>query len=120
MCHALQICLFLTMAGATLRAAEQHITVKDETGSPVWARLAVRGPDFQMFQPLGAIISDPNDLQKFHGPDLYYGGSFVADGQADLEIPPGHYTVVAEHGLEYEHKETEVDVQTFFKSPICA
>jgi hypothetical protein len=108
--YVLQMCLLLILPGTTLRAAELRITVKDETGSPVWARLEVRGSDFQMFQPQGAIISDPNYRQKFHGPDGYYGGSFIAGGRVDLELPPGRYTVVAEHGLEYKRKETVVDV----------
>jgi hypothetical protein len=108
--YVLPLCLLLLLACTTLRAAELRITVKDEMGRSVWARLEVRGSEFQMFQPQGAIISDPNYRQKFHGPDRYYGGSFIADGQANLELPPGRYTVVAEHGLEYERKETVVDV----------
>jgi len=110
--NGLQMCLLLILSGRTLKAAELRITITDETGSPVWARLEVRGSDFQMFQPQGTIISDPNYRQKFHGPDRYYGGSFIADGQANLELPPGRYTVAAEHGLEYERKETVVDVTT--------
>ena len=106
------MCLLLILAATTLRAVELRITVKDETGRPVWARLEVRGPDFQMFQPQGAIISDPNYRQKVNGPDRYYGGSFIADGQANLELYPGRYTVVAEHGLEYERVERTVDVTT--------
>jgi hypothetical protein len=108
--YVLQMCLVLILAGTTLRAAELHISVQDETGRPVWTRLEVRGPSFQMFQPQSAIISDPNYRQKFNGADRYYGGSFTADGQANLELPPGRYTVVAEHGLEYERIEKTIDV----------
>jgi hypothetical protein len=97
------------LAGISLQAAELRITVTGESGRPVWARLEVRGPDFQTFHPQGALMDEAKVLPNV-GADCYYAGGFVVEGQANVEVPPGHYTIVAEHGLEYERVEKPVDV----------
>jgi hypothetical protein len=61
-----------------------------------------------MYHPKDAIMAQV--LTQQQPDDLYYRGSFVARGEATLEVPPGRYLVVAEHGLEYERVEKPVTV----------
>jgi hypothetical protein len=89
-------------------AGELHITVSDEGSKPLWTRLEVRGPDGKMFQAPGAI-RDKTAANRAGG-EPYYLGSFVVNGECRVEVPPGRFTVVAEHGLEYERGEKTVDV----------
>ena len=100
--------LFLAMiAPATLLAATLHIQVVDETGHAVWARLEVRGANEKEYQPATAI----RDLTAGHHRALpYYLGSFVIQGECDVDVPPGRYRVIAEHGLEYTRVEKSVAV----------
>src|SRR5579863_4657447 len=97
--------LFLLLCGpviVTAFASELRIAVTDEKGAPVWTRLEVRR-DNQTFQPVAdAIIVHTKPRQPA---DINYSGSFVVHGKATLEVPPGNYIVVAEHGLEYERVE---------------
>jgi hypothetical protein len=79
----------------------------DEHGSPVWTRLEVRDPSGKMYQPPGSIHEN---MQKARGGKPYYLGSFIVNGSADLDVPAGAYTVVAEHGLEYGRVEREAAV----------
>jgi hypothetical protein len=88
-------------------AAELRITISDEKGSPVWTRLEVRGVT-QTYQPAAEAIVVHNRPRQ--PADSNYTGSFVVSGNATLDVPPGNYTVVAEHGLEYERVERAVRV----------
>jgi len=89
-------------------AGQLHIHVTDETGRPVWTRVEVRGPGGKMYQAEGAI----RDLmKKARGGAPYYLGSFVVQGDATVNVPDGHFTVIAEHGLEYERGQKEVDIR---------
>jgi hypothetical protein len=69
--------------------------------------LEVRGPNGRMFQSPGSIHEN---MQKARGGKPYYLGSFIVNGSADVDVPPGRYTVIAEHGLEYERVERSVSV----------
>jgi hypothetical protein len=61
----------------------------------------------KMYQAPGSIHEN---MQKARGGKPFYLGSFIVNGSADLDVPAGAYTVVAEHGLEYGRVEREVDV----------
>jgi hypothetical protein len=73
----------------------------------VWTRLEVRDQTGKMFQSPGSIHEN---MTKARGGKPYYLGSFIVNGSADLDVSAGSYTVVAEHGLEYERLEREVSV----------
>jgi hypothetical protein len=90
-----------------LPAATLHIQVTDESGQAIWARLEVRGANDKEYQPEASI----RDLTAKHHRALpYYLGSFVIQGQYDVDVPPGRYRVIAEHGLEYTRVEKSVAV----------
>jgi hypothetical protein len=101
----LAFALLVTPVGA----AELKITVVDETGRPVWARLEVRDPHGKMYQPVFALRD--LDARSRPGGGAWYLGSFVARGESVVEVPPGPYTIVAERGTEYERIEQPVEVQ---------
>jgi hypothetical protein len=88
--------------------AKLHIEVVDETGQPVWARLEVRGPEGKMYGP-EPTFGDHTAL-RFSGIGPWYLGSLVAKGETVVEVPAGEYTVIAEHGTEYERFEKRVVV----------
>jgi hypothetical protein len=96
------------VTGISDAPAKLHIEVVDETGEPVWARLEVRGPEGQMYEPESAL-SDWTATKR-SGVGLRYLGSFVAKGETVVEVPAGAYTVIAEHGTEYERFEKQVVV----------
>lgn len=100
------ILLMLPFA-ALLSANEIRIRVNGAAGEPVRARLEVRGSNGRMYQP-GGIVSERAKRIRF-GDDHPYVGSFLADGECRVEVPPGRYFVVAERGLEYERLERSVD-----------
>lgn len=89
------------LAAAWAPAAELRIRVTDETGAPIWARLEVHAPDGKLLQPEGAILSGRPGAP----PRTAYTGSFVVNGECRLDVAPGRYRIVAEHGLEYERVE---------------
>jgi len=103
----LTLSLLLILAAA-VSAGELRIRVTDETGKPLWTRLEVRAPDEKMYQPPSAILDKTARARPGGGP--YYPGSFVVNGECVLEVPPGRYTVIAEHGLEYQRAERSVEV----------
>ena len=88
--------------------AKLHIEVVDETGEPVWARLEVRGPEGQMYEPESALSDRTARNRPGIGP--WYLGSFLVKGETVVEVPAGTYTVIAEHGTEYERFEKQVVV----------
>ena len=90
-------------------AAKLHIEVDDERGVPVWTRLEVRNPAGEMFQPANSIHETTT---KARGGQPFYLRSFIVNGTADLDVPPGAYTVIAEHGLEYQRVEREIRVES--------
>ena len=49
-------------------------------------------------------------MTKARGGQPYYLGSFIVSGVAELDVPPGVYTAIAEHGLEYQRVEREISV----------
>jgi len=96
----------LLWVGTAAVAAELRIHVTDETGAPVWTRLEVHTSDGRMLQPEGAILSS----RPGSAPRTAYTGSFVVQGACRLDVAPGRYRIVAEHGLEYERAERSVEV----------
>jgi hypothetical protein len=101
------ILLLAMLAPESLLAATLHIHVVDETGHAVWARLEVRGANEKEYQPATAI----RDLTAGHHRALpYYLGSFVIQGECEVDVPPGRYRVIGEHGLEYTRIEKSVAV----------
>jgi hypothetical protein len=83
--------------------AELRIRVRDEKNQPVWTRLEVRGPDGKCLQPKDALRD--RSARNRPGGLPFYIESFIVHGEATLDAPPGRYTVVAEHGPEYERAE---------------
>jgi hypothetical protein len=81
--------------------------VVDEHGAPIRTRLEVRGSAGKMYQSPGSIHEN---MEKSRGGKPYYLGSFIVNAAADLDVPAGNYTVIAEHGLEYERVEHEIAV----------
>jgi hypothetical protein len=97
----------LTGWGLVSHAAELQLRVKDESNQPIWCRVEVRGADGRMYQESGAQRSGET---KARGGLAWYLGSFLMNGSGTIEVPPGEYTVVVEHGLEYQHFEKQVVV----------
>jgi hypothetical protein len=108
--NLIKLIAFLAMlAPPTLLAATLHIQVVDEASRAVWARLEVRGANEKEYQPAAAI----RDVTARHHRALpYYLGSFVIQGKCSVDVPPGRYRVIAEHGLEYTRVEKSVEVAT--------
>ena len=112
----LVLCLTLL---AQAPAAELRLRVTDESGRLIWTRLEVRDVEGKMYQPAGAVVDDtiwPSRIgravragEQFHP---FYRGSFVAHGECRLNVPPGRYKIIAEHGLEYERGERYVEATT--------
>ncbi len=101
--------LLFCFSPETLPAATLHIRVVDETGQPIWARLEVRGPNDKEYQATAAL----RDLTAGRHRALpYYLGSFVIQGECDVEVPAGRYRVIGEHGMEYTREEKSVEVGT--------
>ena len=89
--------------------AKLHIEVVDQSEAPVWVRLEVRGPGGKMYQPDLASYS-PSSALIFPCIGPWYLGSFVVKGETVVEVPSGTYTIIAEHGPEYERVEEQVMV----------
>lgn len=106
-----RICLFALLLGITIpklaSGAALRIRVVDESGHPIWARLEVRGRDGKMYHPVQAIMDVTAGL---HGALPFYLGSFVIRDECQLQVPPGHYRIIGEHGLEYERAEKSIVV----------
>ncbi len=99
--------ILLAQTSSAALAAELALRVTDEHHHPIWCRVEVRGQDKKMYQGQGTIPSgETNPRRGFP----WYLGSFLMNGSTKAELPPGTYTVVAEHGLEYEHFERRVTV----------
>lgn len=103
---ALPWLLTIILAGSAL-ASTLQIRVVDENGQAVWARLEVRGQGGRMYHP-GQVIMDLT--AGAHGTPPFYRGSFVVEGECQLEVPPGNYRIVGEHGLEYQRVEKEIAI----------
>ncbi len=101
--------IFFLAAALPVAAAELRIQVTDDTGRPLWTRLEVRGADGKMYQPEQDAIRDKTAHVKVTGAE-WYKGHFVVRGEAAVRVPPGKYTVIAEHGTEFERVEMPVEV----------
>jgi len=104
---SLRLAVFATaliLAGRS-SAAELRIRVRDGRGQPIAVRLEVHGADGKMYQDAGALLSRPPGR-----PDTgsAYLRSFVVNGNASVNAPPGRYRVIAERGLEYDRVTREV------------
>ena len=95
------------MLPSSVFASTLHIQAVDESGQPVWARLEVIGSGRKMYQPADAL----RDLTAgTHNVQPEYLGSFIIHGDCQVDVPPGNYLVVGEHGLEYRRVEKAVTV----------
>ncbi|MCI0535947.1 MAG: hypothetical protein L0Z50_12045 [Verrucomicrobiales bacterium] len=100
--------LFLILLLAVLARAEQlRIRVTGESNQPIWTRLEVRGPDGRLHHPPDSIFDQRANNRTISSPAI---GAFVVEGECKLDLPAGRYTVIAEHGLEYDRVERAVDV----------
>ena len=82
------------------------LIARDESGKPIAARFEVHGADGKMYQAEGSLPSRPPGRLDTGSP---YLRSFVSKGTASLDVPPGRYRVVVEHGLEYERVTRDVE-----------
>ena len=77
------------------------------SGQPAWGRLEVRGAGGKMYQPADAL----RDLTAgTHNVQPEYLGSFIVHGDCQIEVPPGRFLVIGEHGTEYRRVEKSVTV----------
>ena len=99
--------LLILLIPSTIFASTLHLQVVDENGQPSWGRLEVQGMGGKMYQPPGAI----RDLTAgTHGIEPNYLGSFIVNGDCQLEVPAGNYRVIVEHGLENRRVEKLITV----------
>jgi hypothetical protein len=98
---------FVLLAQSFALCAGLRIDVRDERGMPAWTRLEVRNQDGRQFQAPDAFHEH---MTKARGGKPFYLGSFIVHGIAELDVPPGEYTVIAEHGLEYERVERNIAI----------
>ncbi|MGA3324632.1 MAG: CehA/McbA family metallohydrolase [Terriglobia bacterium] len=100
--------LFLGLSiSPSVYASTLHIQVVDESGQPARGRLEVRGAGGKMYQPAEAL----RDLTAgTHGVQPEYLGSFIVHGDCQIELPPGRFLVIGEHGTEYRRVEKSVTV----------
>lgn len=101
----LMVATLAALLSSAATAAELDLQVKNEKHKPIWCRVEVRGQDFKMYQGDGTLGSGET---KARGGLPWYLGSFLMNGKSKVALPAGTYTVVVEHGLEYEHFERQV------------
>jgi hypothetical protein len=97
----------VALSSSAVFAAELDLQVKNEKHRLIWCRVEIRGQDKKMYQGQGTI---PSGVAKARGGLPWYTGSFLMNGESKVDLPAGNYTVVVEHGLEYEHFEREITV----------
>ncbi|MEZ5394868.1 MAG: hypothetical protein R2724_18865 [Bryobacterales bacterium] len=90
-------------------AAELRLESVDMQGNPVWSRIEVRNSQGAMFQPQFPLRDKTARNVPMGGP--WYVGSFVAQGEIKLDVPPGDYRVVSERGPEFNRLEVPVTVK---------
>jgi TolB protein len=75
------------------------VTVTDESGKPIDARVSITGADGRSWAPATALMhaDDSFDRSERHFEVGYYHTS----GLSSLTVPAGAYTVEVTHGLEY-------------------
>ncbi len=100
--------LLLLSVFASLPAAELRLEIADAQGNPVWARLEVRDSSGAMYRPESPLRD--RSARNRPGGQPWYIGSFVAQGEVTLDVPPGDYRVVAERGPEYYRLDVPVNV----------
>ena len=84
------------------------VTVTDATGAPSPVRLSVTGADGRGWAPDDAWRHADDGFERKVRPfEMTY---FHAKGAATLTLPPGRYTVLATHGLEYATVSKTVEV----------
>ncbi len=107
LCSARITLTLLLISAAKASAAELFLQVRNEKNQPIWCRVEVRGPNGKMYQAKGALLSGET---KARGGLHWYLGSFLMNGKSAIDLPAGSYTVVVEHGLEYNRFERQVTV----------
>lgn len=100
--------LLLLFAALSAPAAELRLESVDLQGNPVWARIEVRDAQGGMFQPEFTLRD--RSARNRPGGRPWYVGSFVAQGEVKLDVPPGDYRVIAERGTEHYRLDVPVTV----------
>jgi hypothetical protein len=95
------------VSSTAVHAAVLDLRVTDETNKQIWCRVEVRGADKKMYQGPDTI---PSGTNKARGGAPWYVGSFLMNGTTKVQLPACRYTVVVDHGLEYEHFERQIEV----------
>jgi hypothetical protein len=105
----LRILILLVWLSIPISAAAStlHIRIVDESGHPAWGRLEVRGAGDKMYQPADALR---DRTAGTHGVQPNYLGGFIVHGDCQMEVPPGRFLVIGEHGTEYRRVERSVTV----------
>ncbi len=104
---ALAVVSLSAISSSAVYAAELDLRVKNEKHQLIWCRVEVRGSDGKMYQGKGTLGSGERNPR---GRLPWYLGSFLMNGTSTVELPAGTYTVVVEHGLEYNHFERQISV----------
>ena len=96
--------------------ARVKLVIRDERGTPTGMRVRVTDPAGKYFAPLGHLsvtdrpAANPGDLMLGDGVtyprELH---ALIYDG-AEIDLPPGGYTIAARKGFEYEPVELPVAV----------
>lgn len=86
-----------------------ELTVSDERGRPVPARVMVTGPDGRRYAPDDAWFHADDGFDRAHG--SYEAQYFMTDGSDTLRVPPGALSVTAWRGLEQAVAEARVTVE---------
>ena len=94
-------------SGSAATAAELDLQVRNEKHQLIWCRVEVRGLDGKMYRGEGSL---PSGETKARGGLPWYLGSFLMNGKSRIELPAGTYTLIVEHGLEYDRFEQQIKV----------
>ncbi|MBA2686345.1 MAG: CehA/McbA family metallohydrolase, partial [Gemmatimonadaceae bacterium] len=86
------------------------VSVTDESGKPLDARVSVTGADGRSWAPRAALLhaDDSFDRSERH----YEVGYYHSSGSSTLTVPAGAVTVEVTHGLEYAVATEQVEVNT--------
>src|SRR5262249_60648004 len=82
------------------------VTITDERGEPLPARLTFRG-DGDTPTPKFTVVDIGREEQ---GAIAAFDRAFVLRGNASVRVPPGAYRVYVSHGPEYDAREERVTI----------
>ena len=108
-------CLLCIGAAIPAIAATLTITIRDERGVPVAARVYLSGKDNQAIFSKDAIIYDKTSMDGISERDFV-----PPHGTFSINLPPGTYSLVVERGKEYlpVHMSLDVKASTYLAHTI--